>query len=125
MRELSVKRVREHEGRGELIIESEIQDRNEAEQLIGSQILIDRDERVLLPDGRFWVDDLIGLVVQTTDGAILGVVEDFIIASGGTELYAVKDESGKLHYIPAVEEFVKQIDLAEKKIVVELIEGLW
>ena len=99
VRRLHLKRVRGHESKGELIIESDVPNRDEAQKLVGLSILIDQGERVPLPEGNFWVDDLIGL--------------------------SVRDEQGKLRYIPAVEEFIKYIDLTSGKITVELIEGLW
>ena len=124
-RKLNVSCVRKHESRGELIIESDVQSRDEAERLVGASVLIDPEERVPLPEGSFWVDDLIGMsVVDVTKKAKLGVVED-MLSTGGKELYEIKDENGKLHYIPAVEDFVKEIDPASGKISVELIEGLW
>jgi 16S rRNA processing protein RimM len=124
VRTLHITRVREHEGKGEFILESDITDRNEAEKLAGMSVLIDREERVPLPEGSFWVDDLIGLSVLDGDGNILGVVAN-LISSGGNEVYEIKDAQGDLHYIPAVEEFVKAIDLESGTIVVQLIEGLW
>jgi 16S rRNA processing protein RimM len=123
VRTLRITSVREYAGKG-WILESELPDRNEAERCVGMSILIDSGERVPLPEGSFWVDDLIGLSVQDKEGNVLGAVEEFI-SSGGHEIYEIKDKEGKLHYIPAVENFVKDIDLDSKKIVVELIEGLW
>jgi len=123
-RRLKVLRTRRHESRGELIIESDVSDRNEAERLVGASVLIDPEDRVPLPEGSFWVDDLIGLSVIDKEGKILGVVED-LLSAGGQEVYEIRDENGKLHYIPAVEEFIKEIDPASGRISVELMEGLW
>jgi len=123
-RRLNVSRVRRHESRGELIIESDISDRNEAERLVGASVLIEPEDRVPLPEGSFWVDDLIGLSVVDIKGKVLGVVEG-LLSTGGKELYEIRDENGKRHYVPAVEDFVKEIDLASGRISVELIEGLW
>ena len=124
VRRLNVSRIRKHESRGELIIESDIPDRNEAERLVGASVLIEPEDRVSLPEGSFWVDDLIGLTVVDREGKALGVVED-LLSTGGKELYEIRDESGKRHYIPAVDDFVKEIDPASGRITVELIEGLW
>ncbi|MDR1620901.1 MAG: ribosome maturation factor RimM [Synergistaceae bacterium] len=124
VRTLRVGHVRAHESKGELIVQSDVSDRNEAEKLAGLSILISPEERVALPEGVFWVDDLIGLRVADAESGVLGVVEDFI-SSGGSEVYVVRDDGGKLHYIPAVEEFVKNIDVPSKTIGVKLIEGLW
>ncbi|MDR1376895.1 MAG: ribosome maturation factor RimM [Synergistaceae bacterium] len=124
VRTLRVTSAREYVGKGKWIVGSELSDRTEAERCVGMSILIDSEERVPLPEDDFWVDDLIGLSVQDKEGNALGVVEEFI-SSGGHEVYEIKDKEGKLHYIPAVENFVKDIDLNSRKIVVELIEGLW
>ncbi|MDR2529516.1 MAG: ribosome maturation factor RimM [Synergistaceae bacterium] len=110
--------------KGRVIVESDLLDRSEAERLVGASVLIDPEERVPLPEGSFWVDDLIGLAVHDSAGNILGVVKD-LLSSGGNEIYEVKDVEGRLRYIPAVGEFVKNIDLAEGRIVVELMKGLW
>ncbi|MDR1979162.1 MAG: ribosome maturation factor RimM [Synergistaceae bacterium] len=123
-RTLHVVSVREDEGKGEWIVASDLSDRNQAERCAGMSILIEPEDRVPLPEKNFWVDDLIGLSVQDGEGNVLGVVEEFISAAGH-EIYEIKDKDGKLHYIPAVEDFVKDIDLNSGKIVVELIEGLW
>ena len=123
-RGLKVSRVRKCGSRGELIIESDVPDRNEAERLVGASVLIEPEDRVPLPEGSFWVDDLIGLSVVDKAGKVLGVVEN-LFSTGGKEIYEVKDENGKRHYIPAVEDFVKEIDPVSGKISVELIEGLW
>ena len=124
VRELRLFRVRELAGKGELILESDLSDRNEAEKLVGMSIMIDPDERVELPEDRFWVDDLIGLEVQDEKGNVLGMVVD-LISTGGNEVYEIEDAQGKRHYIPAVAEFVKGIDLPSRTLTVELIEGLW
>ena len=122
-RVLSVIRAR-MDGKGDIILESDITDRTEAEKLAGFLIFVDKIDRVLLPDGHFWVDDLLGLTVVTESGQTLGVVDDYL-SSGGNELYAVKDHAGELHYIPAVGNFIKNIDVSSSTITVSLIDGLW
>jgi 16S rRNA processing protein RimM len=124
VRRLHVTRVRKDVSKNEFIVASDVSDRDEARRCVGMSILIDRQDRVPLPEGRFWVDDLIGLSVENERGEALGVVAN-LLSAGGNEIYEIEDEKGKLHYVPAVENFVKDIDLNAGKIVVELIEGLW
>jgi 16S rRNA processing protein RimM len=124
VRKLRVTRVREDASKNEFIVESDVSNRDEARKCVGLSILIDREDRVPLPEGRFWVDDLIGLSVENEKGEVLGVVAN-LLSSGGNEIYEIEDEKGKFHYVPAVENFVKDIDLSAGRIVVELIEGLW
>lgn len=124
LRTLRVRRVRFNEGKDSLILESDLRDRDEAAALSGSWILIDPEDRVALPEGHFWIDDLIGLRVEDTEGLFLGTVED-VLTVGAHETYAVRGLDGRMRYIPAVEAFVRDIDLELGRIRVSLIEGLW
>ncbi len=123
LRTLDVRGVRFDEGRNLLTLRTNLSTRDEAEACVGASILIDREERVELPRGSFWVDDLIGLAVEDLEGRPLGTVTDFL--TGANELYEIRDAAGSLHYIPAVREFVRDIDLEGGRLKVALIEGLW
>ena len=124
LRSLGVKGVRFNAGGNTLTLRTELENRDEAEACVGADILIEPEERVPLPPDHFWVDDLIGLRVEDTEGRPLGVVSN-LLSAGANELYEVRDPEGKLHYIPAVEEFVRMIDLEGGRLQVSLIEGLW
>lgn len=121
---LSVRRVRFNEGKDSLILESDLEDRDEAAALSGALILIDAEDRVELPEGHFWIDDLIGLKVEDLEGRSLGTVKD-ILTAGASETYEILGLDGRVHYVPAVEEFVRDIDLGLGRIRISLIEGLW
>ena len=122
-RSVKVRGVRFNEGKNVLTLKTNLADRDEAEACVGMDILIAPEERVALPEDSFWVDDLIGLAVEDVGGRPLGQVEDFI--TGANELYVIRDPVGALHYIPAVREFVREINIEEGRIRVALIEGLW
>jgi 16S rRNA processing protein RimM len=79
-------------------------------------------EEVCLEDGEFFYSQIVGLSVVTTEGMTLGMVED-ILVTGSNDVYVVKD--GKREYlIPAIADVVKKIDLEEKTILIEVMEGL-
>ncbi|MBR1672159.1 MAG: 16S rRNA processing protein RimM [Fretibacterium sp.] len=124
LRTLRLEGVRRKAGGDTLTLRTELEGRDEAEACVGADILIGPDERVELPPGHFWVDDLVGLTVEDMEGHPLGVVSN-LIPAGANELYEVRDPAGALHYIPAVEEFVREIDLENGRLQVSLIEGLW
>ena len=107
-----------------LTLSTDLEGREEAEACAGAEIRIAPDERVELPPDSFWVDDLIGLRVEDGEGRALGMVTDFL-NGGANELYEVRGEDGKTRYIPAVAEFVREIDVKGGRLVVSLIEGLW
>lgn len=79
-------------------------------------------EEVCLEDGEFFYHQIVGLSVVTTEGVALGKVED-IMVTGSNDVYVVK-KGKKEHLIPAITDVVKKIDLEEKTIIIEAMEGL-
>ena len=95
----------------------------EAEKLRNSYIVVDREIFGELPEGVYYIADLLGLDVYTEDGTHIGKVDD-IFSTGSNDVYVVKDELGKQKLLPGIDEVIKQIDLESGKIIVNLIEGL-
>ena len=99
-----------------------ITDVNAAMRLKGKTLSIDRTG-VELPDGRHFLADLMGLEVRDAEtGAVLGTVTD-ILTPPAHEVYVVRG-GGREYLIPAVDEFVKEIDVDGGFIRVSLIEGM-
>ena len=67
--------------------------------------------------------DLIGLDIYTEGGELLGKLDD-VFSTGSNDVYVVKNSEGKQILLPAISDVIKNIDLEQKKIVVNLIEGL-
>ena len=126
LRELSLLSARYTEHKGILVVQTEELLRIEdAEALSGAFIEIPPEERYLLEEDEFWIDDLKGLVaVRCEDGSLLGTLMDVAVA-GENDIYIIRDDSGKDHYIPAVKEFIVGVDLEKREIRIRLIEGLW
>lgn len=102
---------------------SGIDDRNAAERLKGQGIFITEAELEDLPQDTYYVRDLIGLSVIDGEGNVLGRLCD-VIKNQAQDLYEVEDCDLRKFWIPAVEEFVKEINLDQGFVKVELIEGL-
>ena len=93
-----------------------------AMRLKGKTLSIDRTG-VELPDGRHFLADLMGLtVLDNATEEELGTIED-ILTPPAHEVYVVRG-GGKEYMIPAVDEFVKEIDVDGGFIRVKLIEGM-
>ena len=76
-----------------------------------------------LEEGDYFIVDLIGLdVVDVDDGKKYGVIKD-VINRGSSDIYVVNTDSGE-RMMPAVEEFVKKVDIDGGKVYVKPIEGL-
>ncbi len=95
----------------------------EAEKLRNSYIVVDREIFGELPEGVYYIADLIGLEVYTETNEYLGKVDD-IFSTGSNDVYVVKDELGKQKLLPGIDEVIKKIDLESGKIIVNLIKGL-
>jgi len=102
---------------------SGIDDRDAAEEAKGKDIFIEASELPELPEGEYYIRDVIGFSVFLEQGRLLGRLTD-VIKGYAQDLYEVETADEKKALIPAVEEFVLDFNVAEKKIVVKLIEGL-
>lgn len=91
-----------------------------ANRLRGKTVEIARDD-VELEDGTFFVADLEGLTVRDQNGNALGKVTE-VLTMPGNDVYVVKGE--KEYMIPAVKEYVKNIDVEAGVMDVLLIEGM-
>ena len=66
-----------------------IEDRDQAQRLVGFEISVSSDELPDLPEGEFYWKDLIGMQVVTTNGYSLGVVSD-LMETGANDVMVVK-----------------------------------
>lgn len=99
-----------------------VADINDAMRLKGKTISIDRTG-LELPEGRHFLADLMCLEVRDAEsGAVLGAIAD-ILTPPAHEVYVVRG-GGKEYMIPAVDAFVKEIDVEGGFIRVALIEGM-
>jgi 16S rRNA processing protein RimM len=99
------------------------QDRSAAEELRDSLIEIDEAELPTLPDGEYYIHDLIGLEVVSTEGAVIGRLDD-VIGTGANDVYLVKRPGERDVLVPAIENVVIEIDLDAGRMVIEVVPGL-
>lgn len=101
---------------------SGVDGRDEAEALKGKDVYISGDELPGLPEGAYYIRDIIGFSVTDDNGTVIGSLSD-VLQNRAQDLYEVELENGKKILIPAVEEFVIDIDAVKRQITVKLIEG--
>ena len=100
-----------------------VSDRNGAEVLKEQEVFIDESMLRVLPEDTYYIKDLIGMEVASKKEGRIGILTD-VIQNSSQDLYEVTTEDGRKIFIPAVEEFIRDIDCQNRKITVELIEGL-
>ena len=89
--------------------------------LKGRVVFADRDD-ISIDEDAFFIADIIGLdVIDMATGEKIGTLSD-VLNLGASDLYEINTKSGK-KLIPAVSEFIKEVD-TEKGIFVSLIEGM-
>lgn len=101
-----------------------VDDRNAAEKLRDVVLYTDTDDLAPLPEGTYYVHELIGLPVQTAAGEPVGVIAD-VLRPGANDVYVVRAHTSpaKEYMIPAVSEFVT-VDLPNRRVTVHPIPGL-
>lgn len=71
----------------------------------------------------FYVEDLIGLDVVDMEDNFLGKLI-YVFSTGANDVYEVDTKEHGIIYLPATYEVVKKVDLENKKIYVEIMDGL-
>ncbi len=105
-----------------LILFDEITTFDDANKYTGSKILIENSALPELQEGVYYWKDLIGLKVSSVDGEFYGEIKT-IMETGSNDVYVVKDGKDEI-LIPAIASVVKEIDLDQGIVLVELPEGL-
>lgn len=95
---------------------------SDAERYIGSEIRIPASELSAPREGWFYTFQLKGCRVFAADGELIGTVTD-VLDSGGTEILKV-DRENEETLIPFAQAYLKKIDVAGRRIEVDLPEGL-
>jgi 16S rRNA processing protein RimM len=118
---------REHQGRWVVGFEG-VESIDAAETLRGRDLRVPGDALHELAAGRFYVHDLIGCQVRTSDNTVVGSVErvDFnvgiplLVVSGGAGGTAAADEV----LVPFTDAICRRIDLAARTIEIDPPDGL-
>jgi len=100
----------------------EIQSPEEAETLRGVYVAVLSEDREPLPEDQFYMDDLMGLNVETLEGKKLGVIDEIMEGPANSVLVVKKD--GKEVLVPALKSMIRKIDLKAKQVVVDLPEEI-
>jgi 16S rRNA processing protein RimM len=87
----------------------------DAAHLAGAEILLPRSQAAPLEEDEYYIEDLKGLRVICPDGQEAGVVTG-IIDGGGGQLAEVRLAAGELKLVPFRNEFLGEINVEKKEI---------
>jgi 16S rRNA processing protein RimM len=98
-------------------------DRDAAEELVGLNMYVTGEQMESPPEGRYFVHDLIGCAVRTPEGEDRGAIVDVMLLPAN-DVYVVMFEEREI-LVPAVPEFIRDVNVQEKRVTVEPVPGLF
>lgn len=94
----------------------------QAERLRGRILSVHRDT-FSLPEGRWFVCDILGSEVFSADGAFLGTLAD-VLQTGANDVWEITKD-GKSYLVPAIESVIVSVDTDSGKIVINPMKGIF
>ena len=96
----------------------------QADLLRGKIIYLDRSD-VQLEEGRYFIQDLIGMDVFDADNFIYYGKLSEVMRTGANDVYQVTSESRKNYLIPAIPDVITGVSLADGKMLIRPIRGIF
>lgn len=101
----------------------EITSVEEAERFRGKVVYINRSD-VKLPDGKYFVQDLLGCTVSDADDErVYGKITD-VSKTGANDVWHITNEKGE-YLIPVIDDVVVSVDIDDKKVLIHAMKGLF
>ena len=100
-----------------------IDDRDTADRMRGIELQVERKDAIKLPEGRYFIGDLMGCKVLEEDGSLLGTITDVFLGQSN-DTYNVECENGKTILIPVLPDVVLDVDVEAAVVKVKLPPGL-
>ncbi len=99
-----------------------VADVNAAEALKGAIVMLAAEDVPAAKPGEFYYYEAIGCEVFLTDGSRLGTIEE-IFSTGAHDIWVVRDGEREV-LVPVIEDVVKAMDFAARRVTIEPIPGL-
>ena len=96
---------------------------NDVELYKGSNLLVSTEYLKDLDDDEFYYFEIIGCVVKSVEGEVIGEISD-VLRTGANDVWTVKREGQKDVLVPYIEQVVKTVNIHEKEVVIEIVDGL-
>ena len=120
---VEIQNVKYHKGIAILKLK-DFDDINQILKFKDMDIYVDEENKIVLPKDHYFIYDLINCQVFDMSGKNLGFISN-VIQAASNDVYVVSDiPNNKEYLIPVVKQFVKQVDIENKRIVIDPIEGM-
>jgi 16S rRNA processing protein RimM len=95
---------------------------NEAAKYRNTLLLAEKEILPPLPAGEYFINDIIGLSVVTTEGDVIGTVDD-VFETGSNDVFVVNNGTREF-LIPAIKDVINKIELEQGIIIISNMKGL-
>lgn len=113
---VAVVSLRLHEGFAYIKLQG-INDRDAAEAVRGQYLWVDRANAVKLPEGRYYIADILGSLLVDETGKSYGRVKD-VIQTGANDVYVI-EQGAREWMLPALKNIILQYVLDEGHILID------
>ncbi len=96
---------------------------NQVEQYKGWLVKVDEESLADLDEDEYYYHEILGCTVVTAGGEKLGEIKE-ILTPGANHVWVVKRPKGRDLLLPVIDEVVLEVDVDNKQVTVELMEGL-
>ena len=120
--EVIIKEVKTHKGFALLRFEN-LENINDVLKYKEEFIYIDEVNKIKLQENHYFISDLIGCRVLLKDGKEIGILIE-VLQGGVNDVSVVLSPEKKEFLIPAVNEFIKTVDIDNNLIIIDPIEGM-
>ncbi len=108
-----------------VVMKLEGTDTVEAAQALRGRVLYMDREDVELEEGAYFVQDLIGLEVRDAETAqVYGTITE-VSETGANDVYHIKSPEGRMLYVPAIPDVVKETDIEGGVMLITPLDGLF
>ncbi|UFU01004.1 ribosome maturation factor RimM [Radiobacillus kanasensis] len=96
---------------------------NDVERFKNGMLKIEESQLTPLEEGEYYYHQIIGCEVETVEGEFLGKIKE-ILSPGANDVWVIQRPKQKDLLIPYIEEIVVDINVEEKKVKIDPMEGL-
>jgi 16S rRNA processing protein RimM len=100
---------------------ADVGDRDDADAMRGTELIVEAADLPELEDDRFYIHDLVGCLLEDPEGNPLGQV--IAVAPGAQDQLEIEHEDVRF-LIPMVRDWLRTIDLEQQRIVIDAPPGL-
>lgn len=106
-----------------LIKFKDFNNKESVEVLIGREVFVDDKDLIKLPNGHYFIHDIIGSKV-IRNGTEFGTVTD-VYSLTANDVYVIRKTSSEEILIPAVNEFIEKIDIINKVLILKAGQDIY